>query len=77
MATTAAEAQAYLTALKAAYVAVISGNEYTITISGTTRRLKRNDIGTIRKEMEHWEQYAAALEAGRKGMTVKFGTPHK
>ena len=77
MATTSAEAQAYLTALKVAYVAVISGQEYTISIGGTTRRFKRNDLDTIRKEMEHWEQYESELAAGRQGMKIKFVTPHR
>ncbi len=71
-----AEAQAYLTALKAAYVAVISGQEYTITTGGNTRRFKRNDIETLRAEMEHWEQVVKDIQAGTRGIPVKFITTH-
>lgn len=70
---TLAEAQAYLEALKAAYTAVIAGQEYTIQTGGNTRRLKRNDIGVIRAEMAYWEEQVSQIQAGTRGIPIKFG----
>lgn len=77
MATTKAEAQAYITALKTAYTAVMSGTEYTMTIGGNTRRMKRNDMKTLREEIEYWEQYIDDLDESTQGLKMKFGVPHK
>lgn len=73
---TLSEAQAYLEALKAAYTAVISGQEYTIQTGGNTRRFKRNDIDVIRGEMEYWEEQISKIQAGTKGIPIKFGVIH-
>ena len=74
---TLAEEQAILAALKAAYTAVISGSEYTITIGGTTRRYKRNDIQVLRKEIEDCEERITGIQSEKRGIQIKFGTPHR
>jgi hypothetical protein len=74
---TLTEEQAILIALKAAYIAVIGGSEYTITIGGTTRRYKRNDILVLRKEIEDCEERIAGLQSETRGIQIKFGTPHR
>lgn len=71
------EEQAILAALKTAYTAVISGSEYTISIGGTTRRYKRNDIQVLRKEIEDCEGRISGLLSETRGMQIKFGTPHR
>lgn len=74
---TLTEAQAILTALKTAYTAVISGSEYTITVGGSSRHYKRNDIEVLRKEIEHWELVIAKIGKDRKGIPVKYGTSYR
>jgi hypothetical protein len=71
---TLTRAQEIYDALERAYLAVIAGNDYTITIGGTTRRFKRNDIEVIRKEMGYWENEIKGITNNNRGLNMKFGT---
>jgi len=70
------EEQAFLTALKAAYTAAISGKEYTITTGGNSRKFSRQNLDDLRKEMENCEERIAKITAGTRGIPVKFITTH-
>lgn len=51
---TLAEAQAQLAAWKAASLAVATGQEYQIDVSGTRRKLTRVDSAEIRAQINFW-----------------------
>lgn len=71
---TLARAQEIYDALESAYIAVIAGNDYTITIGGSTRHFKRNDIEVLRKEMGRWENVINGITNNNRGLNIKFGT---
>lgn len=71
---TLAEAQAIQTQLKTAYAALITGSEFSITMGGNTRRLKRQDMDQIRKEIDYFSSVIKQLENGTSGIPMKFGT---
>ena len=48
------EAQEQLAAWKAASLAVATGQEYIIDISGTRRKLTRVEAGEIRSQISYW-----------------------
>ena len=74
MAFTTIEIDEFLTDLKAAYKAVITGKSYTINTGGTSRSLTRADAPWIRDEMFFWDKQKAQATSGRKGIPTKFGT---
>lgn len=72
-----AEEQAFLTALKAAYTAAISGREYTINTGGNSRKFSRQNLDDLRKEMENCEARIAQLQSGSRGIPRRFGVMEK
>lgn len=70
------EEQAFLTALKAAYIAAISGKSYTINTGGNSKSYTRHNLSELRAEMEACEERIAQIQAGTRGIPVKFGVIH-
>lgn len=64
MATKLQNAQEMYDLWKNAYIALASGQEYSISTGGSSRTLKRGDIETVRKQMEYWEQRVSDLQGG-------------
>lgn len=71
------EEQAFLTALKAAYTAAISGSEYTISTGGNTRKYSRQNLDELRAEMERCEERIVNIQSGSRGIPIKFGTMNR
>jgi len=76
MAVSLTQAQAYFDKFEVAYLAVISGSSYTISAGGNNRTFTRQDIKTLRSEMQYWSTYINKLNSGNKGLPIKFGTPY-
>lgn len=74
---TVVEINAYLTELKTAYNAAISGKSYTIGSGGNSRSYTRQDLQQLRGEISYWEGEKAKLDSGRTGIPTKFLTGHK
>jgi hypothetical protein len=76
MSTSLTKAQELYTALEAAYLAVVAGASYTISVGGNTRTFTRQNMKELRSEMEYWSSYIAKINSGQRGVPVKFGTPY-
>ena len=71
---TLSEAQANLTALQAAYTALIGGvSAYSISTTGVSRSLTRRDLKDLRDEISYWDTHVKKLDRG--GITVIGATP--
>lgn len=70
------KAQEIYAKLEEAYLAVLSGKAYSITVGGNTRSFTRQSMTELRKEMNHWSSYINKLQSGKRGLDVKFGTPY-
>lgn len=70
------EAQEYLTELKNAYKDVFIGKSYTISVGGNTRTFTRQDMKSLREEIQFISSEIAKMQSGNRGLNVKFGTPY-
>lgn len=61
------QANAQLTSYLAAETAVLSGQEYEITINGNRRKLKRADLDLIRDGITYWNNQVRTLNASVSG----------
>jgi len=77
MATSLTKATEIYNALEEAYLAVLSGSSYSISVGGNTRTFTRQNMKELRSEMQFWSSYISKLNSGKKGVPVKFGTPYE
>jgi len=71
------EAQEFYSLWKEAYIAVSSGQSYSINTGGSSRSLTRLNMAEIKKEMLYWQNIIKNLEKGKSGLSIKFGVPYK
>jgi len=71
------EATEFYELWKAAYRAVTSGQSYEINTGGSVRKLTRVDAAMTKTEMFYWKNEINKINTGRRGLGVKFGTPHR
>ncbi len=60
---------------KAAYNALASGKNYSMSAGGSSRTLTRQDLETTRDQYFFWSQELQKIEANKQGINMKMITP--